>query len=93
MAMADAELREIAAKLARTIYVSKTADHDLTALKAAVQNIDIAMNATTTQVENNAPGVVLKVALRDQAQTGAGNLTTQEAGIALAYWALQEVGL
>ena len=95
MAMTDAQLRSVAVELARRIFVTAaaTAHSDLDDLKLAIQKIDTAMNATTTQVEAAAPGVVLKVALRDEIQTAAANLTNSEAGIAVAYWALKETGL
>jgi hypothetical protein len=96
MALSDAQLTEIARKLAQKIFVESqaTAHTDLTDLKAAVNALDTAMDATFNQ------GVVLgygttqvKLALLDRVQNAAPNLTVQHAGIALAYWALREVGL
>lgn len=95
MAMTDAEQYEVARELVDRIFVQPgvTAHADLDDLKAAVGAIDTAMNATTTQVEAAYPGVVTKTAFLSYAQAQASGLTAQEAGVALALWALKEVGL
>lgn len=92
MALTD---KQRAAKLADRIFeaAGKTAHSDIPALIAGFQALDTAFNATTTQVENAAPGVMLKVALLNAVQADAPNLTTPEAAVLLALWALNEVDL
>lgn len=95
MAMTDAEIREVAAALGQQIFVAlaATAHSNLAELKQAVQNIDDAMNASCNQAATQHGAKLVKTALRDEAQTGASNLTNAEAAMALAYWALKEAGL
>lgn len=95
MAMTDDQLKAVAREFAQRVFVTDkaTAHSNVDDLKSAIQEIDQAMNATTTQVEAAAPGVVLKVAMKNQAQTGAPSLTATQAGVCLALWALEEVGL
>jgi hypothetical protein len=94
MAQTDPQLYDIARKLADRIFAWPVVGHsNLTALHNAAQQIDTAMNATTNQVQAAYPATVLKIALLNYAKIGAPNLTTQQAAIALAFWALEEVGL
>lgn len=95
MALTDPEITVIARELAERIFVQSavTAHSDKATLKSVISALDTALGATTTQVENAYSGVVLKIALRNYAQINAPNLTNQEAGVALALWALHEVGL
>jgi len=96
MALTDADLTQIARKLAQKIFVESgaTAHTDLTDLKAAVNALDVAMDATFNQGVTLGYGTTaVKLALLDRVQTAAPNLSVQDAGIALAYWALREVGL
>lgn len=95
MAQTNQQIKESAKELAERLFVqpNATATVDTTTLVNAVQKIDTAMNATTTQVQNAMPGVVLKTALLNYFKQSWPNATNQQAGIALALWALKEVGL
>lgn len=94
MALTDQEITTVARELAKRIYMQGvTADSNRTALKAAIQAIDQGMEATTNQIQTQYPATVLKVALRDHIKASAPNFTNQQAGVALALWALNEVGL
>ena len=95
MALTQQQLDDVAIQLIQRIFVSDggVAHGDLDNIKAAVQAIETGMNATTTVVESAYSGVVLKSALLQYAQTGAPGLTAQQGGVALAFWALKEVGI
>ena len=94
MALSAAQIETVARELAARIFTeSVTAHSDVTALKAAISAIDTGMDATTNQAATLYPGATIKAALRTRVQDNAPNLTTQEAGVALALWALHEVGL
>jgi len=93
MALTDPELYEIARQFSRRIFAAATAHSDLDQLKTAVGRIDTGMNVTTNQLQSAYPATAVKIAFLTDIKAQAPNLTTQEAGIALAYWALHEVGL
>lgn len=95
MALSDAVQTVLAKALAGTIFTSNnaTGHSNLDQLKAAVDAIDDGMKATGNQIAALYPTTQLRLALLAEAQSGAANLTIQEAGVALAYWALNEVGL
>ncbi len=95
MAMTEQELYEIATELAKRIFVQATitAHSNLDQLKDAAEAIDTGMNATTNQLQTFYPGEVVKLAFLDYAKDQASDLTNQQAGIALAFWSLKEVGL
>jgi len=95
MALTNPEIESIARVLTQRIYVllNATATSDFDELKAAIQKIDQGMNATTTVLATARPGVVMKTAFWQEVQTVAPSITAQEGGVALALWALHEVGL
>lgn len=96
MAMTDQEKTDVAVELIRRIFVSPnvTAHGNLDDIKAAIGKIDDAMGATINQIDSAGYGAItLEIVLKTEAQAGAVNLTTQQAGLALAYWALKRVGL
>ena len=93
MAKTDQELTDIALEVAKEIFASATAHSDKTELKAAIQTLDNGMDATTDAIQGAHPGKDLKIAIRDHIKATSPNLTNQEAGVVLAYWALHEVGL
>lgn len=93
MAKTDQELTDIAYSLARKIFGNATAHSNKTELKAAIQALDSGMDATTDAIQSAHPGKGLKVAIRDHIRVTNPNLTNQEAGVILTYWALHEVGL
>lgn len=96
MAMTDPELYEISERLAQAIFVrpNVTAHSNRDQLKAAVGAIDTAMNATGNQIVAAGYGTTqLEIALLTECQNAAPNLTVQQAGIAMAYWALKRVDL
>ena len=94
MALTDPEITTLARELARRIFPEDvTAHSDRTALKAAIAAIDQGMEATTNQITSQYPATVLKIALRDHIVAAAPNFTNEQAGIALALWALNEVDL
>jgi hypothetical protein len=93
MAKTEQELIHIAKVVADEVFAAATAHSDKHELKAAVQALDNGMGAATDTIQSVHPGKVLKVAIRDHIQTTEPDLTNQEAGVILAYWALHEVGL
>lgn len=95
MALTDDELTFLAKELAERIFVRSNvlAHSSAGTLKASIQAIDQGMSATTNQVQSLYPNTVLKLALLNHIKSVAPNLTTQQAGITLALWALREVGL
>lgn len=94
MAMTDAELTEIVYKLVKVIFVNATAHSDRDQLKAAVDKIDDVMGATGNQIVSAGYGTTaLEQAMLTECRTGAPNLTQQEAGAALAIWAMKRVGM
>lgn len=95
MAFTAQDVEDVARLLVQKSFVSdgNTAHSDWDAVKAAVQAIDDAMNATTNAASTAYPATVMKVALLNFARTGAANLTVAEGALALAYWAMREGGL
>lgn len=95
MSLTDTQRARAARSLARAIFVrtNATAVSDLAGLKQAIANLDIAMEATTEQVQSARPGVKLKVALLQEATKDTPALTQQQAAVALILWAAEEAGL
>lgn len=91
--LSNTEIRDVAVKLAATIFDGVTADKNLDDLKAVIQKIDQGMDSSTNQVSNLYPNQKLKLALLDHARSANAALTVYEAAVALAYWALREAGL
>jgi len=76
------------------LNAAATAHSDLDELKSAVGAIDTAMESTGNQIVSAGYGSTdLEVALLTEAKAVAPDLTNQEAGVLLAYWALKRVGL
>jgi len=94
MPMTDIEITDVARTLAKKIFVvtNDTAHSSLSELMDAVEAIDQAMNATTTQLSAVRPGEVLKVALLDHIRDAASKFSIAQAGIALVLWVAKEVG-
>lgn len=94
MVMSDADREAVAKQLAIKIYQGAIANENLTTLKAAVGKIDDVMNATSNQVVSAGYGATAtKAAIWEEIKVSAPNVTQTQGGIALAYWALKEVGL
>ena len=95
MALSATEITDLARLLGRRIFDDTGAfgHTDVPGLKAAIAAIDTAMDATTNQAVAAFPATPIKSALLQFIQADAPNLSTQEAGVALALWALHAVGL
>ena len=95
MALTTEQTAVVARKLGIKLYqdAGGTADGDLDDLKAAITTIDGGMDATCNQVAALYTTTKLKLALLQHIQAQAPNLTNQQAGVALALWSLNEVGL
>jgi hypothetical protein len=95
MALTQEEIDDAARKTIERIFVADnvTAHSTFPDIVAAMQAIENGMNATTDAAATAYPVTPVKNAFLEYARTGAPNLTVQEGGIALAYWALKTVGL
>ena len=96
MTVTTAQKQKIASELANRIFVNAkvTGHSNGDQIMAAIQAIDNGMEATLNQAVAASGGTTkVKIAFLNQAKSGAPNLTNQEAGLALALWALNEVNL
>lgn len=94
MALTAPELETLGRELARRIFPHGTTAHsNLSDLKDAIDAIDTAMAATTNQAATAKSGMTIKAALLEFIQDDVPALSAQEAGVALALWALHEAGI
>jgi hypothetical protein len=95
MALDDAQITTLARALGERIFVrSNTLAHsNLDNLKAAVQRVDQIMDATTNQAATLRPATTIKALFREEIKAVAGNLSNQDAAIALVIWVADAAGI